>query len=172
MERYKPDIYQKDIFHIDYSSLYQKGIRVLLFDLDNTVGTLAEKKPTQAVMELFSKLKKKFTCFLLSNSLKYRVKPFGEALQIPHLSMAMKPMGWRVKKFLKKNDISLDQVAIIGDQFMTDMALGYRLQVLRIYVDPLTSKDYKITSFNRYREKKIMKRYEQLKLFERGKYYG
>ena len=46
MERYKPDIYQKDIFHIDYSSLYQKGIRVLLFDLDNTVGTLAEKKPT------------------------------------------------------------------------------------------------------------------------------
>ena len=167
----KPDIYQKDIYHINYDSLYQKGIRFLIFDLDNTVAALDEKIPSVSALKLFSKLKTRFSCLLLSNSLKKRVKPFGEALGIPYLSCAMKPISFRLKHYLRKEKISLNQVAIVGDQFMTDMVLGKKLGIVTIFVDVLAKKDYKITGFNRYREKKIIDQYEQNHLFERGKYY-
>ena len=66
----KPDIYQKDIYHINYDSLYQKGIRFLIFDLDNTVAALDEKVPSVSALKLFSKLKTRFSCLLLSNTLR------------------------------------------------------------------------------------------------------
>ena len=31
-----PDMYQKDIFHINYKKLKKSGITCLIFDLDNT----------------------------------------------------------------------------------------------------------------------------------------
>ena len=83
----------------------------------------------------------------------------------------MKPISFRLKHYLRKEKISLYQVAIVGDQFMTDMVLGKKLGIVTIFVDVLAKKDYKITGFNRYREKKIIDQYEQNHLFERGKYY-
>ena len=35
-EKYMPDIYQKSIYYINYDKLYKKGVRCILFDLDNT----------------------------------------------------------------------------------------------------------------------------------------
>ena len=37
MEKYVPDIYQKSVYDIDYSKLKSRGIKCLLFDLDNTI---------------------------------------------------------------------------------------------------------------------------------------
>ena len=37
VEKFMPDIYQKSIYYINYDKLYKKGIRCLLFDLDNTI---------------------------------------------------------------------------------------------------------------------------------------
>ena len=37
IESFMPDIYQKSIYYINYDKLYKKGIRCLLFDLDNTI---------------------------------------------------------------------------------------------------------------------------------------
>ena len=37
VEKFMPDIYQKSIYYINYDKLYKKGVRCLLFDLDNTI---------------------------------------------------------------------------------------------------------------------------------------
>ena len=37
LELYKPDMYKKDIYSIDYKKLRSYGIKCLLFDLDNTL---------------------------------------------------------------------------------------------------------------------------------------
>ena len=35
-----PDVYQKSILDIDYSHLKEKGIEVISFDIDDTIGAL------------------------------------------------------------------------------------------------------------------------------------
>ena len=37
MNIFYPDIYAKNIFEIDYEKLKNKGIKCLVFDLDNTL---------------------------------------------------------------------------------------------------------------------------------------
>ena len=37
MEKYIPDMYKLNIFNINYELLKEKGIKCLLFDLDNTI---------------------------------------------------------------------------------------------------------------------------------------
>ena len=37
MELYVPDIYQENIYKINYNTLIYRGIKCLLFDLDNTL---------------------------------------------------------------------------------------------------------------------------------------
>ena len=37
MNKYIPDMYYKSIFDIDYEKLVKQNIKLLLFDLDNTI---------------------------------------------------------------------------------------------------------------------------------------
>ena len=61
------------------------------------------------------------------------------------------------KLLLKKYDVKMDEVAIIGDQVVTDIFMGNRLKMYTILVDPLGEKDLKITYFNRWLERRIIK---------------
>ena len=47
MEIYVPDIYQKNIYEINYDVLVSRGIKCLIFDLDNTLVTILEKVPRE-----------------------------------------------------------------------------------------------------------------------------
>ena len=79
MERYVPDIYQKSIHTINYDSLLSRGIKCLLFDLDNTIAPIDAKLPSKEVKILFKELKEKgFKVVIFSNSPKVRVKPFSD----------------------------------------------------------------------------------------------
>ena len=55
---------------------------------------------------------------------------------------------------------------------MTDILGGNRFGIYTILVDPLGKKDLKITSLNRYLEKKKIKKLSKRNILERGKYYG
>ena len=61
-------MYKKNIFEIPYDKLKKQKIKVLLFDLDNTIGKLNEGKASVEVEELFKKLSKKFKIAIVSNN--------------------------------------------------------------------------------------------------------
>ena len=166
-----PKMYQKNIFTIPYDKLKEKKITTLLFDLDNTLATIDEKYPKDEVVKLILELKKEFKIFLVSNSFKKRVKPFGEKLDIPYLAFTMKPCLFKLNRLLKKEKITPSNVAIIGDQFMTDIALGTKAGFYTILVDTLSLKEFKITSINRYREMKLLAKLKKEKSFKKGEYY-
>ena len=42
MKIFIPKMYQKNIFIINYNKLKQAGIKLLIFDLDNTLGSIDE----------------------------------------------------------------------------------------------------------------------------------
>ena len=167
MSKFRPNLYYKSIFDINYDKLKNMNIKVLIFDLDNTIVTVDSDIPNDDVVNLFKKVNKDFKVFIASNNLKERVRKIGNYLDVHAFYSVSKPSK-KIKKLLQnKYDVEMNEVAIIGDQIMTDIFMGNRLGAKTILVDPLGEKDLKITFFNRTMEKLVLKK---IKL-KRGEYY-
>ena len=108
MEKYIPDMYQKSIYAIDYDKLIKRGIKCLLFDLDNTITPVKMKTPSKKTKKFFSDLKEKgFKVIIFSNSPKKRVKPFKDALDVDCAASAHKPHPKKFLQVLKEYDLDL-----------------------------------------------------------------
>ena len=167
MSLFRPKMYYPNIFKVNYALLKEKRIKLLIFDIDNTTVKINEKLPHVKVKELIEKLKNDFIITMASNNKIKRVKKIGDYLGIHAFYSVGKPSKKLKKLLLKKFDVKMEEVAIIGDQIMTDIFMGNRLNTLTILVDPIEKKDLKITYFNRVTEKLVLK---MIKL-KRGNYY-
>ncbi len=167
MSKFKPKMYYKSIFDINYDLLKRKNIKVIIFDLDNTIITVDEELPNDKVKELFNKISNDFKIFIASNNKKERVRRIGKYMGVHAFYSVVKPTKKIRKLLLKKYDVKMNEVAIVGDQVVTDIFMGNRLKMYTILVDPLGEKDLKITYFNRWLERRIIK---IIKL-KRGEYY-
>ena len=74
-------------------------------------------------------------------------------------------------KVLKKYHLKEKEVAIIGDQLFTDVIGGNNVGIMTILVDPITTNDFWITKYNRYREEKKFKQLQEQGLLVKGQYY-
>lgn len=171
MERFKPTIYQKSVYDIDYKKLKGKGIKCLVFDLDNTLGLLEHHVPPKKTSDLINKLKKDFIVVIISNNSKKRIKPYIESLDIDAIYWALKPSIIGLSRVKKNYHLAKEEMAIIGDQLVTDILAGTRFKITTILVDPMGKKDLKITALNRKIEEHILKKYQKRHVLERGKYY-
>ena len=69
MEIFVPDVYQKSIYDINYKKLKKKGIKCLLFDLDNTIAPYAMSVPDNKIKDLFAELEDDFKVIIMDNYL-------------------------------------------------------------------------------------------------------
>lgn len=172
MEIYVPDIYQENIYKINYELLLSRGIKCLIFDLDNTLVTILETLPREEVKTLFRSLKEKgFKIIIASNSIKARVKPFGEELKVEYLPSAKKPHIDKINELIKSMQFGLDEIAMIGDSMMDDVVCGNTIGVTTILLDQLGTKEFPIARLKRIREKRIQKKLRDKELFTKGRYY-
>jgi len=172
MERYVPDIYQKDIYSINYDSLLLRGIRCLFFDLDNTLVPINERVSREETKKLFKELKEKdFKIAIVSNSIKNRVKPIADELKVDFLSSAKKPDIEKIKELISSYKFTLDQIAIIGDSMMDDVVCGNTLVITTILVDQIGKKEFPFAKLKRIKERKIQKKLRDHNLFTKGRYY-
>ncbi|MCI7702265.1 MAG: YqeG family HAD IIIA-type phosphatase [Tenericutes bacterium] len=172
MSLFRPDMYKKNIFEIDYKKLKKDGIKCLIFDLDNTLGLIEHEKCPEETRKLIKELEKDFLIFISSNNTQQRIDPYLEDLGIKGVAWSLKPSTRSLRKIRKNEKLKKDEMVMIGDQIVTDILAGKRYKIKTILVDPLGKKDLKITGLNRLIENKIVKYYEKRDLFERGKYYG
>lgn len=172
MEKYVPDIYQKSIYTINYDSLLSRGIKCLLFDLDNTLAPITEKTPSEQVKKLFSELKEKgFKLVIFSNSPRMRVSPFKDELEVDCCALSFKPFKFKYNKILDEYKLNIASVACIGDQLLTDIKGGNNIGITTILVNPIGTKERFSTKINRHFENKILKKLRDNDLFTKGKYY-
>lgn len=171
MAKLKPDIYKKSIFDINYLKLKKEKIKCLVFDLDNTLGLIDEEKCSRQVKKLLNKLKKDFIIYICSNNTAKRIKTYVEDLDVEGVSLSFKPFPKGLIKIRKKTKLGKNEIAMIGDQLVTDILSGKIYGVKTILVDPLGEKDLKITGLNRKIEKIIVRKYEKQGIFARGNYY-
>lgn len=172
MDKYVPDMYQKSIYTIDYDLLYSRGIRCLLFDLDNTLVPITENVPSDDVKELFDKLKDKgFKIIIFSNSLKKRVRPFKDILEVDCCAFACKPHPRKFLSIINIYGLKFSEIAIIGDSMMDDIYGGNNIGITTILVNPIGNKEFFIAKLKRRREKRIIEKLRKQNLFTKGRYY-
>ena len=103
MFKFKPDMYKKDIYEINYEKLQDLGIKYLFFDLDNTIITYKENMPNDKIMTLFFRLEEMgFKLFIFSNSYEKRLLPFKDKLNVEIYFSSMKPFKKNYKNVLNK----------------------------------------------------------------------
>ena len=172
IEKLIPDIYQKSIYYINYDKLYKKGIRCILFDLDNTITPSHIKKPTKRLKKLFDELRDKgFKVIIMSNAPKHRIEPFKTYLNVDACAFSLKPRKDKYERIMEKFKYKHTEVAAVGDQLLTDIYGANKLDLTSILVNPLTAHDSTITFINRIIEKFIYDRLDKKELFTKGQYY-
>ena len=85
--------------------------------------------------------------------------------------MTLKPYRGKLDKVMKKYEYNQSEIAVVGDQILTDVLFGNKAGITSILVNPLSLKDTTFTKFNRMREKRIYKKLYKNNLFVKGKYY-
>lgn len=172
IELYKPDMYKKDIYSIDYKKLKSFGIKCILFDLDNTLVPYYRTRPMRKTKDFIENLKDMgFKIILFSNSNKKRLLPFKDILELDCSASSHKPFSKKFKKVLTEYKYSESEVAIIGDQIPMDIYGGNRIGIFTILVNPISTKEAIWTKFNRVYEKHIIKKMEKKGIFKKGNYY-
>ncbi len=157
-KRLLPDIYVKDIFCIDYQKLISEGIKLFIFDIDNTLKPYGEKKPPEKVIKLFDQLRNQnVEVSLLSNGRKKRVKEFAEQLDMVALHMSLKPLPIYLTHLMKKHGVGRQDTCMIGDQIFTDVLAGKLAGIKTILVEPIEDTKKVSGKVKRWLEKKILK---------------
>lgn len=166
----KPNMYKKDIYHIDYKKLKKLNIEYLFFDLDNTIISYQDDVPDEKAIKLFKTLKNQgFKCFLFSNSHSKRLMRVKDILNVDVYYSSMKPLKKNYRKVIKKYD--KNKCAFIGDQIMTDVIGAKRNNLFIIFVDRINEKEPIYTKFWRFFEGFILRNYNKKNILVKGKYY-
>ncbi|MDR1150273.1 MAG: YqeG family HAD IIIA-type phosphatase [Clostridiales bacterium] len=154
---FDPDYMEKDIFCINYKSLYENNIRGLIFDIDNTVIAYDNFLIDEKTRNLFKELnKKKFMICFLSNNKEKRVLKFSKEFKIYAFHGALKPLPFVLKKAIKYFKLQRNQIVLIGDQIFTDILCGKICGIKTILVNPIKLSLSRVEKFKRWIEKKIL----------------
>lgn len=127
------------IYQLDLAALADRGITLLLADLDNTLIPYGESLPNQRLVEWEAQLRRHgIQLFILSNSRKpNRVGRFAQALGVPFQGHSGKPRRGGYLRAMEKMGRTRAETAMIGDQIFTDIWGGNRAGVSTLLVDPI-----------------------------------
>ena len=135
----KPSLVVADITTLDLEVLRKRGIKGIIFDLDNTIVAPKAIVPEERISAWLAMLQQEgFRLIVLSNNKKYDYCQQSEkALGIPVIACAAKPRRKAFRKALDMIGLTATEVAMIGDRPLTDIWVGQRMGAFTILVDPL-----------------------------------
>lgn len=171
MDNFYPDIYAQSIYTINYKKLKKNGIKCLLFDLNNTLVSYDIDYPDDHLREFIFNLEKNFKVIIVSNSNKNRVRPFKEKLNIDSSFSSKKPFNKKFKKIMNIYNYKDTEIALIGDQLLTDIYGGNKMNFTTILVNNISENEPLHVRFLRHFEKKIIKKFNKKGLLIKGQYY-
>ena len=160
-QMFYPDHMIASAYDIPYEKLYERGIRALIFDIDNTL-TEHGKPATKRAIILMERLKKiGFRVCLLSNNKEARVKMFNEKIQVDYIYKAGKPKRSGYEKAMEKMGSTKKDTVFIGDQLFTDVWGAKRTGIETYLVEPIDKHEEIQIVLKRYLEKPILYCYKK-----------
>lgn len=136
------------------------GVCALLIDIDNTLAPYEQPTPDEQHFAWFSALDAAgIRTALISNNHRERVEEFNQALGRQAYWHSGKPFGKTFKKVIRAWNVPRDQVAVLGDQLLTDALAGKALGLTVLIVPPIRDKKTAFVRFKRYLERPYIKAY-------------
>jgi HAD superfamily phosphatase (TIGR01668 family) len=159
IERFVPRMEVRSVLEIEAAMLHDAGIRVVLTDLDNTlVRTFEKEAPDEVIRWVQSLQAAGIRVLILSNNSNHRVGAFARKYHLPYISRARKPMRVGFRHALRAFNCMPHETAMIGDQIMTDIFGGNRMNLFTIWVHPIEkATDGVLTKINRRMEAWVLR---------------
>lgn len=148
-----------EVFSIDFAAL-RAHYDTVLFDLDNTLLPYDNDEVTQEHTQLFETLLTlDYKVMIVSNSGSDRVGGFAEAMRVPYVKSAKKPLKSGFHKALGMIKAEPSQTLFVGDQLMTDVWGSHRAGLTPLLVKAIKRKSERwYTKLNRRIEKKMLRK--------------
>lgn len=128
------------VFDLKAQGLADRGITLVLADLDNTLVTYESALPSPELRQWKEELEANgITLFVVSNSRKSRRCPiFCEDLGIGYVRHAGKPGTDGFRRALAETGKTAQEAIMVGDQIFTDTLGGNRAGIPTVLVKPMT----------------------------------
>lgn len=139
--RFYPREFVDSAYEIPYEEFYGRGIRGVIFDIDNTLAPHGAPAEQRAVA-LFEGLRKAGlkTC-LMSNNKEPRVSSFAAQVKSPYLHKAGKPRLSGYRRAMELMGTDANTTLFVGDQLFTDVYGANRAGIYGILVKPIHPKE-------------------------------
>ncbi len=150
---FTPDCYIRSFRDLNLKRLCRMGIQVLVCDIDNTLVAHDVAEPDEAVIAFVQSVKKSgLRMVLVSNNVKERVDKFAASLDVATYPFARKPLKQTYVKMMNDMNCLPREIAVLGDQLLTDMLGANRIGCYTILTQPVAQRDLRCTKINRFFE--------------------
>lgn len=119
--------------------LNEKGITLLLSDLDFTLAAKSTLRPDQPLRDWIAELHQAGITFMIvsNNRSGRRVTEFCADLGVPYQGHADKPSTRGLEEAMRRAGTDRSHTAMLGDKLLTDMLAANRAEVLALMVEPV-----------------------------------
>lgn len=157
-----PTVMLRRAYEIDEPLLHKLGVSTLMVDVDNTLAGVDSPTPHGKMAEWLERMANAgFKVVLLSNNKVKRVKPFADSLKLEYMANGMKPLPISFRKLADSLGVRPCQVAVVGDQILTDILGGNLFGAKTILVEPLMEDGGFLFNVKRGLEIRIIRRYRR-----------
>lgn len=151
-----PNEFISSVFDLTPEYLKSIGISGIITDLDNTLVEWDRAEATEQLAEWITWLQDEgIKVIIASNNNEERVRIFAEPLGIPYIYRAKKPLGKAYYNAMLELKLRRTEVAMIGDQLLTDVFGAKRQKLYTFLVRPVAESDGLVTKFNRFVERRV-----------------
>lgn len=160
MSLFFPDATFRSYREITAEVLKNKGISILLLDIDNTLAPYEQPDPDTQITEWLNTLAAAgIRTAFLSNNHAERVERFNKLLARPVRYNAHKPLPRQAKRLIRALGGAKSEAAFLGDQIFTDVLCAHLCGARGFLVPPIKDRTDGGTRFKRRLERNILKRY-------------
>lgn len=101
---------------------------------------------------------------IVSNALPARARKIAEMAGVPALGMSAKPMPFGFWRAARRMKIRVSEMAVVGDQLLTDIRGGNLCGAVTIFVDPARKEERNVKIFEsrRRREQPVLEAFDRL----------
>ncbi len=155
-----PKSFFSSIYEITPEFLKENGIKAIVSDIDNTLVTYDDPKPTEELMKWFKSLEEAgIKLAFISNNGSDRVGLFNRELGYHAFPNAHKPLIGTMLKAIDTLGEGKEHTAALGDQILTDIVAGNRAGIFTILVPPIKDKTNLFFKSKRLLERSTVKKY-------------
>ena len=155
--RFTPAHAAESLHSIDLQGLWDRGKRLLLLDVDNTIVQWHAHECSESVLEWTRKAKAiGFDICIISNTNQLeRLAKIAASIGAVTVRGRFKPSRSMFRLALIKFKRKPEEAIMVGDQLMTDVLGANRTGIEAIWVRRIEGKEFKGTSINRVMERML-----------------